>query len=178
MTTHKAATHLQHFCAPVIHSITGESIKKCKRLTKYPAIRELWNTEFGTEWGNLAQGDTKTVTKGKNSLFVLDHNKIKHIPADCIVTHANIVVDYCPQKKDPNWAMITAWDNLINYQGELTTRTAYLTTYKIIWKSIIRTINVKHMCVDIKNFDLCTILDRLEYMSIPVYAFPEHIIKQ
>ena len=44
------------------------------------------------------------------------------------------------------------------------TRTADLTTSKILWNSIISTINAKYMCVDIKQFYLCTLLDKLEYM--------------
>ena len=34
ITTHKAATHLQHFCAPVIHPITGKSITTYKNWQK------------------------------------------------------------------------------------------------------------------------------------------------
>ena len=34
------------------------------------------------------------------------------------------------------------------------------------------------MCVDIKELYLCTLLDRLEYMRIPLSAYPEYIIKQ
>ena len=34
------------------------------------------------------------------------------------------------------------------------------------------------MFVDIKNIHLCTLLDRLEYMRVPLSEFPGHIIKQ
>ena len=68
---------------------------------------------FIKEWGKLAQGDHKIVTKGTNSLFVIDHNKKRQIPANHTVTYANIVVDYCPQKKDPNRVRITAGGNLL-----------------------------------------------------------------
>ena len=103
------------------------------------------------------QGDHKIVTKGTDSLFVLDHKKTKWIPADHTVTYANIVVDYCPQKSDPNRVRIAAEGNLINYPGEIMTRTEDLTTSKTIWNSIISTINEKHMCVDIKTLPLHSI---------------------
>ena len=90
----------------------------------------------------------------------------------------NIVVDCRPQKLDPNRVRITAGGYLINYPEELTTRTADLTTSKILWNSTISAINAKHMCVDINNLYLCTLLYTLEYMRIPLSAFPEHIIKQ
>jgi hypothetical protein len=74
----------------------------------------------------LAQGDKHTNTQGTHSIFILSHAAINHIPADRVVTYANIVVDYRPQKADPNRVRITAGGNLIDYPGELTTRTADL----------------------------------------------------
>ena len=45
------------------------------------------------------------------------------------------MVDFRPQKADPNRVRMTAGGNLIEYAGELTTRTADLTTAKIVWNS-------------------------------------------
>ena len=120
----------------------------------------------------------QNINSRENSLFVLDHNKIKQIPADPTVTYSKIIVEYRPQKTEPNRVRITAGGNLIKYPGELTKRTADLTTSKILCNSIIITINAKHMCVDIKKFYLCALLDRLEYMCIPLSAFLEHTIQQ
>ena len=92
--------------------------------------------------------------------------------------NANIVVYYRPQKVDNNRVRITAGGNLINYPGELTTRTADLKTFKILWNSIVRTINAKQMYVDIDNFYLCTLLYQLEYLHITFSEFLEHITKQ
>ena len=50
----------------------------------------------------MAQGDTKTGMKGTDSIFVLTHDQIHEIPEDQTVTYARIVVDFCPQKADPN----------------------------------------------------------------------------
>ena len=77
------------------------------------------------------------------------------IPNDRVVTYSNIVVDYHPQKEYPNRVRITAGGNLIIYPGELTTRTADITTSKILWNSVLSTKNAIYMCLDIKNFYLC-----------------------
>ena len=54
--------NLQHFCAPVIHPMTGEIITPYKRLANNPKFREVWETGFGKEWGGLAQGDKRMGT--------------------------------------------------------------------------------------------------------------------
>ena len=74
------------------------------------------------------------------------------IPNDRVVTYANIVVDYRPQKEDPNRVRITAGAILIVYPGELTTRTADITTSKILWNSVLITKNAKYMCLEIIFF--------------------------
>ena len=88
--------------------------------------------------------------------MILFPDQVLLIPNDCVVTYANIVVDYRPQKEDPNRVRIMAGGNLIIYPGELTTRTADITTPKIPWNSVLSTKNAKYMCLDIKCFYLCT----------------------
>ena len=172
------AIDIEHFCAPVIHPITGETISKYRTLAKDPATREIWTTAWGKEWGNMAQGDNKTGEKGSNSIFVLDHEQIRNIPKDQTITYARMVVDFRPQKADPNRVRMTAGGNLLTYPGELTTRTADLTTSKVLWNSVLSTKDAKYMCIDIKSFYLGTPLDRFEYMRIPMDMFPQHIIDQ
>ena len=109
---------------------------------------------------------------------MLTHDAIKQIPKDRVIMYTRIVVDYRPQKKDPNRVRLTAGGNLINYPGELTTRTADLTTTKILWNSVVSTPGARYLCIDIKNFYLGTPLPRFEYMKIPLSAFPPHIIEQ
>jgi hypothetical protein len=64
-----------------------------------------------------------------------------------------------------------AGGNLINYPGELTTKTD-LTTSKLMWNSVLSTKGAKYMCLDIKNFYLTAPLDRFEYMKMPISLFP------
>ena len=106
----------------------------------------------------------------------MDLDEIKTIPRDQVVTYARIVVDYRPQKKDPNRVRITAGGNLIKYPFELTTRTADITTSKIMWNSTISTHNARYICVDAGNFYLATPLDHPEYMRIPIELVPQEFI--
>lgn len=100
---------------------------------KDPAMVVTWQTAFGKDFGGMAQGDNKTGQKGTNSMFVMTHNDIKHIPSDQVVTYTKVVVDYRPQKEDPNRIQITAaGGNLITYPDKLYTRTANLTTSKLL----------------------------------------------
>ena len=82
------------------------------------------------ELGRLAQGYGDT--KGTSTVQFMSHEEIAKIPKGKVVTYARIVVDFRPQKSDPNRVRIAAGGNLINYPDELTTRTADLTTTKIM----------------------------------------------
>ena len=86
-----------------------------------PATAATWQTAFGKDFGGMAQGDNKTGQKGTNSMFVMTHDNIKHIPSDRVVTYAKVVVNYRPQKEVPNRIIITAGGNLLTYPGELYT---------------------------------------------------------
>ena len=99
-------------------------------------------------------------------MHYMTHEEIKCIPGDRTVTYARIVVDFRPQKTDPNRVRITVCGNLIDYPYELTTRTADLTTSKVMWNSVISTPGAKYACADVKNFYLMTPLDRFKYMRM------------
>jgi hypothetical protein len=90
----KPAINIDHFCAPVVHPITGETITKYQKLARDPITREVWTTAFGKEFGTLAQGDEKTNTPGTDSIFILELQNIKQIPKDRTITYALVVVDY------------------------------------------------------------------------------------
>lgn len=127
------------------------------------------------ELGRLAQGYGDT--KGTNTVEFMSHEEIANIPKDQTVTYARIVVDYRAQKTDPNRVRITVGGNLIDYPYELTTRTADLTTPKIMWNSVVSTRDASYICADVKNFYLCTPLDRPEYMRMPAKYLPDEFIK-
>ena len=55
---------------------------------------------------------------------------------------------------------------MIQYPGELTTRTSDLRTSKIMWNSTISTRGARYMVVDVGNFYLATPMERKEYLRI------------
>jgi hypothetical protein len=63
--------------------------------------------------------------------------------------------------------------NLIKYPGELTTRTADLTTAKVLWNSTISTDRAQYACADVDNFYLATLMERYEYMRIKADLIPD-----
>ena len=169
---------IEHFCAPVIHPITGKTITKCQKLVKDPVTRDIWSTAFGKYFGNMAQGDDKTKTPETCSILVMTQNKIRHIPQDRVVKYSRLVVDFRPQKDDHNRVRITAGGNLIKYPGELPTRTADMTTTKMLWKIILSTEGAQFMGLNIENCFLGTPLDRFKYMKIPITLFSAHVWQQ
>ena len=167
---------LDEVCNGVVDPLTKETLTTYTKVINSPALRETWIKAMCKELGNIAQGYSdgdKINEKGTNTVKFLTHEEIKLIPKDRKVTYARIVVDYRPQKDDPNRVRITVGGNLIEYPGELTTRTADLTTAKLLWNSVISTRGAKYVCADIKGFYLETPLDRPEYMRMPLALIPE-----
>jgi hypothetical protein len=133
-------SHLEHFCSPMVHPITGETISSYKKLMHDPATAEIWQTAFGKDFGGMTQGDDKTGQKGTNAMFVMSHKAIKRAYSNKKkFTYGNPVVDYRPQKDDPHRIRITAGGNLITYESSPSVRTADLDTAKLHWNSVIST---------------------------------------
>eukprot|EP00804_Cyclotella_cryptica_P011724 CCRYP_011330-RA/>CCRYP_011330-RA protein AED:0.54 eAED:0.38 QI:0/0/0/0.5/0/0/2/0/273 len=128
---------LDHHCNGVVHPVTNKTITKYERLANDPLLQDVWTTAMCKELGQFAQGWGEN--KGTDTVFFLSQHEIKQIPKDRTVTYAHIVVDYRPQKDDPNRVRITVGGNFIEYPGELTTLTADLTKAKILWNSTIST---------------------------------------
>ena len=103
-------TTLEEVANGVVHPVTKETITKYKKLIEDPLLRETWSKAMCKELGRLCQGFGET--KGTDTMRFLDLEGIKNIPRDRVVTYARIVVDYRPQKEDPNRVRITAGGNL------------------------------------------------------------------
>ena len=91
---------LHHICNGVVHPTTGETITKYAKLAADPATREIWQEARRKELGRLAQGYKNT--PGTNIIKFLSLEEIANIPKDRVVTYTIIVVDFRPQKDDPN----------------------------------------------------------------------------
>jgi hypothetical protein len=111
---------LPHLANSVLHPKTGR-IMSYDNLVRDPKTEELWSGAMTKELARLSQG-IDGLTEGTNTVFYMSHDDIKHIPEDRTVTYARVVVDYRPQKADPNRVRITVGGNLITYPGEVTTR--------------------------------------------------------
>eukprot|EP00804_Cyclotella_cryptica_P014207 CCRYP_005619-RA/>CCRYP_005619-RA protein AED:0.39 eAED:0.38 QI:0/0/0/1/0/0/2/0/308 len=148
-----------------------ETITKYKKLANDPILQTVWTKAMCKELGRLALGCDRS--KGTDTIFFMSHDEIKQIPRNRTITYARIVVDYRPQKDDPNRVRITVGRNLKNYPGELTTRTADLITAKILWNSTISTPGARFACANIENMYLQTPMDRYEYMRIKADLIPD-----
>ena len=115
-------------------------------------------------------------TEETDTMQFFDLKGIKNTPKDRVAIYAKIVVDCRPQKQDPNRERITAGGNLIQYLGELTTRTSDLRTSNIIWNSIISTRGARYMVADADNFYLAMPMERKEYLRIEVALIPQEFM--
>jgi hypothetical protein len=165
----------QHYANAVIDPATGRALTY-EDLVKDPKTRNLWSNAMTKELARLAQG-LDGLTEGTNTVVYMTHDEIQQIPKDRTVTYARTVVDFRPQKTDPNRVRITVGGNLITYPGEVTTRTADMVTSKILWNSVVSTPGAKYCCADVKNFYLETPMDRYEYMRIPIRTIPDAFIE-
>jgi hypothetical protein len=133
------AANLEYLAMPMIHPMMGKTITSYKKLMNNLATMKIWQTAFGKDFGGMVQGNNKTGEHGTNSIFVMTHAEILLIPTDRTIMYARVFVNFCPQKLDPHQIWIMAGGNLINYPGELTTKTADRTTSKLMWNSILST---------------------------------------
>jgi hypothetical protein len=88
------------------------------------------------------------------------------------------VVYIRPNKTETHRVRLAVGGNLIQYSGDVSTRSADLTTSKCLWNSTISTEGAKYMCLDVKNFYLGTPMYSFEYMRISIKLTPQEIIEQ
>ena len=106
----------------VMDEDTGDMLEY-RHLVKIPKYRVVWTKAFGKEIGRLAQGQ-KGVVEGTNALFFIPYADVP-VKRRKDITYARICADpHRPEKADPNRIRITLGGNLVNYPGEVGTRTA------------------------------------------------------
>jgi hypothetical protein len=152
---------------------TGE-IAQCKELSK-SSDGPHWRRGNSHEIGRLAQGLGKldpTIT-GTNTFFFIDHKKV---PKGRKVTYLNVVSAFRPEKKDPYCARWTVGGDQVNCPGNVSTKTADITTAKILINSVLSTPNAKLVTSDLKDFYLGAPMDRYEHMQIPLHMLPDDIM--
>ena len=79
------------------------------------------------------------------------------------VTYGKISCNYREQKEEKNRTRLTVGGDGIIYPVDCVTHTADLLTVKLLLNSVVSTAGAEFMPADIKNFYLCTPLERYEY---------------
>jgi hypothetical protein len=90
----------------------------------------------------------------------------------------DFVVDIRPIKAETRSVRLTVGGHLIQYPGDVSTRSADLTTSECLWNSTISTEGVRYMCLDVKNFYLGTPMESFEYMRISIKLITQEIIAE
>ena len=86
--------NIEHYCAPIVHPVTGKTITQYKKLANDLLLKDIWTTGLGKEVGCMAQGNLKIDIKGTDSIFVMSHAEIANMPRDIVVTYCCLVVNF------------------------------------------------------------------------------------
>ena len=113
--------------------------------------------------------------KGTDTIFFI---KKSDIPKERLkdVTYGRIVVDYRPNKSDPNRSRLTAGGDKINYPYDVSSPTCGIPVIKLHFNSVLSTPDAKFAVFDISNFYLNCKLKRPEFMRLPLKIIPQEII--
>jgi hypothetical protein len=157
----------------VINQDTGV-ILEYRHIIQDETTCPVWNKSAANEFGRLAQGVGGRI-EGSNTIFFIPRQAV---PTGEIVTYGCFVVDIRPNKPETHGVRLTVGGNLIQYPGDVSTRSADLTTSKFLWNSTIPTEGAKYMCLDVNNFYLGTPINLFEYMCIPIKLISQEIIAE
>jgi hypothetical protein len=147
---------------------------KYRHLIKDTRTVTFWNKAAANEFGRLAQGVGDRID-GSNTFFFIPRQAV---PKGKIITYGWFVVDIRPNKSEVHRVRLTVGGNLIQYLGDVSTRSADLTTSKCRWNSTISTDCARYICLDVKKNYLGTPMDTFEYMRIPTQLISHESIEQ
>jgi hypothetical protein len=131
----------------VINEETGANLEY-RHLINDASTFTVWNEATANEFGRFAQGVGNRID-GSNTIFFIPRQAV---PKGKNVTYGRFVVDIRPHKSEVYRVRLTVGGNLIQYQGDFSTRSANLTTSKCLWNSTISTDGAKYMCLDVNTF--------------------------
>ena len=93
------------------------------------------------------------------------------------MTYVRVVCNYQAQKKEKEQTRIMIGRDRTNCSFDWGTPIAELLTIKLLLNSVIFTLGVKFMTIDISNFYLITPMDRYEFLRMKLDMFPEDSIE-
>jgi hypothetical protein len=168
--THPSNTNTDIIILPemmnaVICPETGKSLKHQELITKL---------RYKIKWMRSTANEINRLYNTNTIRFI----RRSDIPKGRKVTYGSFVVDIKDHEEEKDRTRLTVGGNQIEYPGDKSTRTAGLTTAKILINSVISTPNAKFLVIDIKNFYLNTPLGRFEYMVINLESLPQETIEK
>jgi hypothetical protein len=149
----------------VICTETGKSLKHQELITKL-LYKIKWMRSTANEISRLYNTNTIRLIRRSDT------------PKGRKVTYGSFVVDIKYHKEEKERARLTVGGDQIEYPGDKSTRTAALTTVKILFNSVISTQGAKFLVIDINNFYLNKPLGRYEYMVINLASLPQETIEK
>ncbi|KAI2490112.1 Reverse transcriptase (RNA-dependent DNA polymerase) [Fragilaria crotonensis] len=163
-----------HHCAFHGHAINPDTGK----IAEYRELSQcsdgpIWQASNADEIGRLAQGFG--AIKGTNTIFFIHPSAM---PAGRKATYLRVVSALRPEKVNPYRIRWTVGGDKVDYPFDVSTKTADLTTAKLLINSVVSTPNAKFLTADLKDFYLGTPMSRYEYMRVPIWMLPEAIIEQ
>jgi hypothetical protein len=156
------------------------------KIAEYPELHKcskgaLWESSAVDKIGRLFQGLGATSkilvgTNGTNTCFFISPSDMLF---DIKPTYVRIVAAFRPEKDDPRRICWTAGSDRVVYDGNTSTKTADLTTVKILANSVISTKNGRFATIDFKDFYLGTPMQPKDfaYMRIPISLIPDDIMQ-
>jgi hypothetical protein len=147
----------------VICPETGKSLKHQELITKL---------RYKMKWMRSTANEINRLYNTNIIRFIRRSN----IPKGRKVTYGSFAVDIKDHKEEKERTRLTVGGDQIEYPGNKSTRTAGLTTAKILINSVISTLGSKFLVIDINNFFLNTPLGRFEYMVINLSSLPQETI--
>jgi hypothetical protein len=147
----------------VICPETGKPLKHQEIITKL-RYKIKWMRSTANEINRLCNTNTIRFIRRSN------------IPKGPKVTYGSFVVDIKDHKEEKERTKLAVGGDQIEYPGDKSTRTACLTTAKILINSVISTLGAKFLVIDIKIFYLNTPLGRFEYIVINLSSLPQETI--
>jgi hypothetical protein len=161
----KVVIILPEMANAVICPETGKSLKHQELITKL---------RYKIKWMKSTANEINRLYNTNTIRFIRRSN----IPKGRKVTYGSFVVEIKDHKEEKERTRLTVGGDQIEYPGDKSTRTAGLTTPKIIINSVISTLRAKFLVIDINNFYLNTPLGRFEYMVINLSSLPQEMIEK
>jgi hypothetical protein len=103
---------------------------------------------------------------------------VAQIPIGKKATYIRVVCAYRPEKEVPQRVRWTIGGDQIIYDGEVSTKTADLTTVKLFLNSIISTAKARCVIIDLADFFLGTIMPPKDYayVRVPIHMIPDEVM--